>query len=158
MKEISDIVSKNSPKKSSIGWRPDIDGLRALAVFAVFVFHAFPKVPVFKGGFVGVDVFFVISGFLISSIIYTDAYKSYDVLNFSEFKHYRINHSQRFADRLNHINGIENFWSQAKRHLRQFNGIPRSHFHLFLKECEWRFNHSDPLFEPVTISVDFYQR
>ena len=80
------------------------------------------------------------------SIIYTDAYKSYDVLDFSEFKHYRINHSQRFADRMNHINGIENFWSQAKRHLRQFNGIPRSHFHLFLKECEWRFNHSDPLF------------
>ncbi|MBK2345311.1 transposase, partial [Francisella tularensis subsp. novicida] len=41
----------------------------------------------------------------------------------------------------NHINGIENFWNQAKRHLRKFNGIPREHFHLFLKECEWRFNH-----------------
>ncbi len=62
-------------KKSSIAWRPDIDGLRALAVFAVFVFHAFPKVSVFKGGFVGVDVFFVISGFLISSIIYTQLAK-----------------------------------------------------------------------------------
>ena len=62
----------------------------------------------------------------------------------SEFKHYRINHSNIFADKLNHINGIENFWNQAKRHLRRFNGIPKAQFHLFLKECEWRFNNSDP--------------
>jgi len=40
----------------------------------------------------------------------------------------------------NHVNGIENFWSQAKRHLRRYNGIPKKTFHLFLKECEWRFN------------------
>ncbi len=33
--------------------------------------------------------------------------------------------------------------SQAKRHLRKFNGIPKAHFELYLKECEWRFNHSD---------------
>ncbi|MDG5470074.1 IS1595 family transposase, partial [Deltaproteobacteria bacterium IMCC39524] len=33
---------------------------------------------------------------------------------------------------------------QAKRHLRRFNGIPREHFGLFLKECEWRFNTPDP--------------
>ena len=38
------------------------------------------------------------------------------------------------------INGIENFWNQAKRHLRRFNGIPKAHFPLYLKECEWRFN------------------
>jgi transposase len=44
-------------------------------------------------------------------------------------------------DRANHINGIENFWNQAKRHLRGYNGIPKAHFHLFLKECEWRFNY-----------------
>jgi transposase-like protein len=50
-------------------------------------------------------------------------------------------HSAAFADKGNHINGIENFWNQAKRHLRRCNGIPRQHFHLFLKECEWRFNH-----------------
>ena len=53
----------------------------------------------------------------------------------------RINHSKLFADRRNHINGIENFWNQAKRHLRGYNGIPKQHFHLFIKECEWRFNY-----------------
>ena len=75
------------------------------------------------------------------SLVYTDCYRSYDVLDVSEFKHFRINHRQRFVDRSNHINGIENFWNQAKRHLRRYNGIPKQHFHLFLKECEWRFNY-----------------
>ena len=73
------------------------------------------------------------------SIVYTDAYHSYNALDVSEFKHYRINHSELFADRYNHINGIENFWNQAKRHMRKFNGVPKEHFPLFLKECEWRF-------------------
>lgn len=77
------------------------------------------------------------------SIVYTDFYRSYDVLDVSEFSHFRINHSTHFAEKQNHINGIENFWSQAKRHLRKFNGIPKEHFELYLKECEWRFNHSD---------------
>jgi transposase len=77
------------------------------------------------------------------SIVYTDTFVSYDVLDVSAFKHYRINHRTRFADRRNHINGIENFWNQAKRHLRRFNGIPRKHFPLFLRECEWRFNNPD---------------
>jgi transposase len=75
------------------------------------------------------------------SIVYTDSYKAYDKLDISEFQHYRINHRKHFAKRHNHINGIENFWSQAKRHLRRYNGIPKAHFHLFLKECEWRFNY-----------------
>ena len=77
------------------------------------------------------------------SIVYTDGYTSYDVLDVSEFHHFRINHSTHFAEGRNHINGIENFWNQVKRHLRKFNGIPKAHFELYLKECEWRFNHSD---------------
>ena len=75
------------------------------------------------------------------SIVYTDSFRAYDVLDVSEFHHARINHSELFADQANHINGIENFWNQAKRHLRRFNGIPKQHFHLYLKECEWRFNY-----------------
>jgi transposase len=74
------------------------------------------------------------------SIVYSDSWKGYNTLDVSEFKHYRINHSKLFADKQNHINGIENFWNQAKRHLHKFNGIPRENFGLFLKECEWRFN------------------
>ena len=77
------------------------------------------------------------------SIVYTDSYRSYDVLDVSEFSHFRINHSTHFAEKHNHINGIENFWNQAKRHLRKFNGIPKEHFELYLKECEWRFNYSE---------------
>ena len=80
---------------------------------------------------------------LPDSIVYTDAFKGYDVLDVSDFHHVRINHSERFADRQNHINGIENFWNQAKRHMRRFNGIPKNSFFLFLKECEWRFNAGD---------------
>lgn len=76
------------------------------------------------------------------SIVYTDGLTSYDVLDVSEFRHHRINHSQAFVEgKTNHINGIENFWNQAKRHLRRFNGIPKDQFPLFLKECEWRFNY-----------------
>ena len=78
------------------------------------------------------------------SIVYTDTFRSCNALDVSEFKHYRINHSKLFAKKYNHINGIENFWNQAKRHMRKFNGIPKEHFHLFLKKCEWRFNNSDP--------------
>lgn len=78
------------------------------------------------------------------SIVYTDTYPSYNALDISGFKHYRVNHSKLFAAGNSHINGIENFWNQAKRHLRKFNGIPAKHFPLFLQECEWRFNTPNP--------------
>ena len=81
------------------------------------------------------------SRILPHSIVYTDAYSAYGVLDVSEFRHWRINHQNRFANGRNHINGIENFWSQAKRHLRRYNGIPPAQFPLYLKECEWRFNY-----------------
>jgi transposase len=78
------------------------------------------------------------------SIVYSDFGRGYNFLDVSDFKHFRTNQSKLFADKKNHINGIESFWNQAKRHMRKFNGVPKEHFGLFLKECEWRFNNSDP--------------
>ena len=94
------------------------------------------------------------------SIVYTDYWRGYNALDVSEFKHYRINHSKLFAHKHNHINGIENFWNQAKRHLRKYNGIPKQHFKLFLKECEWRFNYGSPkkLLETLKIWIKLYNQ
>lgn len=81
------------------------------------------------------------------SIVYTDGLRSYNALDVSEFKHERIDHSKELVssqDRSRHINGIENFWNQAKRVLRKYNGIPKHNFHLFIKECEFRFNYGTP--------------
>lgn len=78
------------------------------------------------------------------AVVYSDGYSSYGALDVSEFRHVRIDKTQGYARGRAHINGVENFWSQAKRHLRRYNGVPRQNFHLFLAECEWRFNEAPP--------------
>jgi peptidoglycan/LPS O-acetylase OafA/YrhL len=77
-----DVIHENS----RIGYRRDIDGLRAVAILAVVFYHAFPSV--FTGGFVGVDIFFVISGFLISSIIFGGVQRG--KFSFTDFYAHRV--------------------------------------------------------------------
>jgi peptidoglycan/LPS O-acetylase OafA/YrhL len=72
-----------------LNYRAEIDGLRALAVIPVILFHA--GFEIFGGGFVGVDVFFVISGYLITSIIINDIEKErFSIINFYERRARRI--------------------------------------------------------------------
>jgi transposase len=79
----------------------------------------------------------------IASVIHTDRWRGYDGLVDVGFdKHFRVNHgNSEFARGSVHVNGIESFWSYAKRRLVQFNGVPRHTFYLHLKETEYRFNH-----------------
>ena len=81
---------------------------------------------------------------LEESTVYTDGWKSYDSLVLNGYKHYRVFHSKNeFARGKNHVNGIESFWSYAKRRIAKFNGVPKEKFILHLKESEWRWNHRD---------------
>ncbi len=78
---------------------------------------------------------------LEGATIYTDGWKAYDGLILNGYDHYRVYHSENeFARGKNHVNGIESFWSFAKRRLVQFNGLADQTFYLHLKECEFRFS------------------
>jgi transposase len=77
------------------------------------------------------------------SVLHTDGWRGYDGLVDLGFdKHFRVSHSDNeFVRGPQHVNGIESFWSFAKRRLLKFNGIPKHTFYLHLKETEFRFNH-----------------
>ena len=86
--DMSDDLSlkKKEAPVHALDYRPEIDGIRAIAISLVLVYHAWPKV--IPGGFIGVDVFFVISGYLISSIIYKEIAKG--TFSFVKFYFRRI--------------------------------------------------------------------
>ena len=82
-------AATSSERIAHIGYRRDIDGLRAFAILPVLLFHA--HVPGFSGGYVGVDIFFVISGFLITGIIAREVDEGrFSLLRFYERRFRRI--------------------------------------------------------------------
>jgi transposase len=79
---------------------------------------------------------------LKGSTIHTDGWKAYDGLIVNGYDHYRVYHSHdEFVRGKSHVNGIESFWSFAKRRMAKFNGIASEKFNLYLKECEFRWNY-----------------
>jgi transposase-like protein len=79
---------------------------------------------------------------LTGSAIRMDAWKACGRLILNGYDHYRVYHNENeFAGGKCHINGIEAFWSFAKRRLAKFNGCASQMFLLYLKETEFRFNH-----------------
>ena len=76
------------------------------------------------------------------SVIHSDSWRGYSgLVDLGYKKHYRVHHgANEFANGKRHINGIESFWSFAKRRLMKFHGVHPSTFYLHLKECEFRFN------------------
>ena len=89
LKKSSFALKFNFRVVQSSKYRPDIDGLRAIAVLPVLFYHA--DVAGFYGGYVGIDIFFVISGFLIASIIAKDIeLKQFSFVSFYERRMRRI--------------------------------------------------------------------
>jgi transposase len=76
------------------------------------------------------------------AVIHSDGWRGYDgLVDVGYSKHLRVNHgSNEFVRGNSHVNGIEGFWSFAKRRLQKFNGVSSETFNLHLKECEYRFN------------------
>ena len=90
---------------------------------------------------------------LEGSTIYSDGWKAYDGLILNGYDHYRVFHSKNeFARGKSHINGIEAFWSFAKRRLAQFNGIKDDKFILHLAECQFRYNNRNKNLRNVLVN------
>lgn len=91
---------------------------------------------------------------LEGSTVYSDGWKAYDGLLLNGYDHYRVFHSaDEFARGKSHVNGIEAFWSFAKRRLSKFNGITEETFMLHLKECEWRWNERGNNLSAILLSL-----
>ena len=95
---------------------------------------------------------------LEGSTIHTDGWKAYDGLILNGYNHYRVfHHENEFARGKSHVNGIESFWSYAKRRFAKFNGLSNEKFLLHLKETECRFNHREENFGALVASL-FWQK
>ena len=88
----------------------------------------------------------------IGSLYYTDDYHAYASLN-ERGGHIVVEKEKGIPKGRDHVNGIEGYWSYAKHWLYPYRGVPRQHFHLYLKEAEWRFNHRDEDLVPLLRSI-----
>ena len=96
---------------------------------------------------------------LEGSTIHTDGWKAYDSLILNGYNHYRVfHHENEFARGKSHVNGIECFWSYAKRRFSKFNGLTDDKFILHLKESEARFNHRDDDFAAFIAKLFFAKK
>jgi transposase len=97
----------------------------------------------------------IIQGHILEgTTIHTDGWKAYDGLILNGYDHHRVYHSHdEFARGKCHVNGIESFWSFAKRRLAKFNGLTDNKFILHLKECEFRFNNRDNNLDKIVFKL-----
>ncbi len=96
---------------------------------------------------------------LEGSIVHTDGWRAYDGLILNGYNHYRVfHHENEFTKGKSHVNGIESFWSFAKRRLAKFNGLSNEKFILHLKECEVRFNYRNDNFLQLLDNIFFQKK
>ena len=86
------------------------------------------------------------------SLYYTDEWQAYATLRMRG-EHVTIRKAKGRPVGRDHINGIEGFWSYAKNWLYPYRGVPRNHFHLYLGEICYRFNHRSEDLKPLLISM-----
>jgi transposase len=89
------------------------------------------------------------------SIIHSDSWHGYNgLVDLGYKKHYRVHHGKNeFTNGKRHINGIESFWSFAKRRLMKFHGVPKTTFYFYLKESEFRFNYRNHKFYQLILKL-----
>ncbi len=76
-------------------------------------------------------------------VYYYGNWRNSSVLDIQDLRHCRANHTGEYVLGSMNIDSIDSFLSHVKRYLSRFNGIQRKHFYLFIKECQFRFNHPD---------------
>ncbi|PNQ67408.1 acyltransferase, partial [Vibrio agarivorans] len=139
-------------------YRPEIDGMRAIAVLLVVLFHT--DITFFSGGYIGVDVFFVISGYLITTIILNDLNSSkFSLANFYERRIRRILPVLLVVIAVTYILSWWLFLPQAHKEVGQFSTssiLSASNILLYLKGHNYfgLEEQSNPLFHTWSLGVE----
>jgi transposase len=91
----------------------------------------------------------------VESVVHSDRWRGYNgLVDIGYSKHFRVDHrDNKFSNGKSHVNGIESFWSFAKRRLQKFNGVSKKDFNLHLKECEFRFNNREKDIHKILLNI-----